>query len=131
MGLANQEQAFITSAGIPAASRCTFSGTPTPGQFANAKARAYVKQYRQTFGKAPGTWGIFTYDSVYTLAAAIRKGNAIDVEATEQALFATRNLQGATGPITIAKGTGNRTNVPVAILTVNRRGAFVLESLST
>jgi branched-chain amino acid transport system substrate-binding protein len=131
MGLANQEQAFITDAGIAAASRCTFSGAPTPTRFGNAKARAYVKAYTKTYGTAPGTWGIFTYDSVYVLAAAIEKGGAIDADATRQALFATRNLQGATGPITIAKGTGNRTNVPVAILSVSRKGTFVLEDLVT
>ena len=131
MGLANQEQAFITDAGVAAASRCTFSGAPTPTQFANAKAKAYVKSYTKAYGTAPGTWGIFTYDSVYVLAAAIEKGGAIDADATRQALFATRNLQGATGPITIAKGTGNRTNVPVAILSVSRKGTFVLEDLVT
>lgn len=131
MGLANQEQAFITDAGVAAASRCTFSGAPTPTQFANAKAKAYVRNYTKTFGVAPGTWGIFTYDSVYVLAAAITKGGAIDADATRQALFATRNLSGATGPITIAKGTGNRTNVPVAILGVSAKGAFVLEDLVT
>jgi len=131
MGLANQEQAFITDAGVAAASRCTFSGTPTPTQFANARAKAYVKSYTKAYGTAPGTWGIFTYDSVYVLAAAIAKGGAIDADATRQALFATKNLQGATGPITIAKGTGNRTNVPVAILTVSKKGTFVLEDLVT
>lgn len=131
MGLANQEQAFITDAGVAAASRCTFSGTPTPTQFANAKAKAYVKRYTKAYGTAPGTWGIFTYDSVHVLAAAIERGGAIDADVTRQALFATRNLQGATGPITIAKGTGNRTNVPVAILSVSRKGTFVLEDLVT
>ncbi|MGA0122476.1 MAG: branched-chain amino acid ABC transporter substrate-binding protein [Gaiellales bacterium] len=131
MGLANQERPFITQAGIAAASRCTFSGVPTPTQFPYAKAKAYVKAYKARYGRQPGTWGIFTYDSVYTLAAAIEKGGALDADATRRALFATKGLAGATGPITIAKRTGNRTDVPVAILSVNKRGAFVLEDIAT
>lgn len=131
MGLANQEQPFITQAGVAAASRCTFSGVPTPTQFPYAKAKAYVKAYKAAYGAQPGTWGIFTYDSVHVLAAAIEKGGAIDADATRQALFATKGLAGATGPITIARGTGNRTDVPVAILTVSKRGQFVVQDLVT
>ena len=130
MGLGNQEQSFITEAGVAAAARCTFSGTPTPTQFTSERAKAYVASYTRAYHSVPGTWGIFTYDSVYLLAAAITAGNAVDVDATAQAIFKIKDLPGATGPITIAKGTGNRSNVPIAILTVNSRGRFVLQELS-
>ena len=40
-------------------------------------------------------------------------------------------MAGATGPITIAPKTGNRPNVPIAILGVSLTGKFVLESIHT
>ncbi len=130
MGLANQDAGFITDAGLAASARCTFSGVPTPQQFGNPRADAYVKNFTKLFGKAPGTWGTFTYDSVYALAAAITAGNAIDVEATTQAIFETDGLLGATGPITIDPKTGNRPNLPIAILTVNSKGKFIVDSVA-
>ncbi len=132
MGLANQDPAFIKQAGAAASSKCVFSGTPTPSQFGNKKARAYVSNYSKAFGKTPGTWGIYTYDSVYLLANAMRRGGAIDVEATTTAILKTKNLAGATGAITIDPKTGNRPNVPIAILGVDATtGKFVIEQIYT
>ena len=131
MGLGNQDQKFITQAGVAAASRCTFSGVPTANQFANTKAKAYVKNYTKKFNKAPGTWGTFTYDSVYTLVAAIKKAGSVDVNLVTQKILQTKNLAGVTGPITINATTGNRPNVPIAILSVNASGQFTLESITT
>lgn len=131
MGLANQDPAFVTQAGIPAASRCQFSGSPTPTQFGNALSRAYVQHYRKQFGAAPGTWGIYTYDSVHLWANAVRAAGTTDLDAFSQEILNTTDLAGATGPITIDPKTGNRPNVPVAILGVSKTGRFVLEVLST
>lgn len=131
MGLANQDPAFITEAGIPAASRCQFSGSPTPTQFGNALSRAYVKNYTKQFGKAPGTWGIYAYDSVRLWANAVMEAGTTDLDAFSQEILHTKNFAGATGPITIAPSTGNRPNVPIAILGVSKAGRFVLESIHT
>ncbi len=51
------------------------------------------------------------------------------MEATTQAIFKTDGLLGATGPITIDPKTGNRPNLPIAILTVNSKGKFVVDSV--
>ena len=131
MGLANQDPAFVTEAGIPAASRCQFSGSPTPTQFGNDLSRAYVKHYKKQFGTAPGTWGIYTYDSVHLWANAVRAAGTTDLDAFSQQILNTTDLAGATGPITIDPKTGNRPNVPVAILGVSKAGKFELEVLST
>lgn len=131
MGLANQEPAFIKQAGIAAASRCQFSGSPTPTQFGNALSTAYVKNYAKQFGAAPGTWGIYTYDSVHLWANAVRAAGTTDLDAFSQEILNTTDLAGATGPITIDPKTGNRPNVPVAILGVSKAGRFELEVLST
>lgn len=130
MGLANQENAFVTEAGIPAARACLFSGVPTPQQFGNAKAKAYVRAYKQRFKTEPSTWGTFTYDSVYVLAAAVRRAGGWDTRGVFRTIKTTKNLRGATGPITIQPSTGNRTNVPIAILEVNAAGAFVVKSVN-
>lgn len=131
MGLANQDPAFIEAAGIPAAKRCVFSGSPTPAQFANAEAKAYVANYRKTFGTEPGTWGIYYYDSVKLLAASIAAAGTTERDAFEQQFLQTVGYAGATGPITIDPKTGNRPNVPVAILGVSAKGQFVLKSIHT
>ncbi|MGI9188083.1 MAG: branched-chain amino acid ABC transporter substrate-binding protein [Gaiellales bacterium] len=130
MGLANQDPAFITEAGIAASRRCQFSGSPTPAQFGNALSRAYIKNYRAQFGKAPGTWGIYAYDSVRLWANAVTSAGTTDLDAFSQQILHTTDLAGATGPITIAPKSGNRTNVPVAILGVSPAGTYVLDVMS-
>ena len=129
MGLANQDPAFITEAGAAASHRCTFSGSPTPAQFGNSLSRAYVHNYKAEFSTAPGTWGIYAYDSVRVWANAITKAGTTDRDAFSQKILHTSKFAGATGPITIAAKTGNRTNVPVAILGVSVAGKFVVQSI--
>ncbi len=131
MGLANQDPAFITAAGAAAAHRCTFSGSPTPTQFGNALSRAYVRSYKAEFGTAPGTWGIYAYDSVRLWANAVTQAGTTDLDAFSANILNTKNFAGATGPITIAPKTGNRPNVPVAILGVSVAGTFVIQSIHT
>lgn len=131
MGLANQENDFVTLAGRSAAQACLFSGVPTPQQFTNKKAKAYVRAYTKRYKKAPSTWGTFTYDSIYTLANAVRRAGGWDTRGVFRTIKTTRNLKGATGSITISPSTGNRTNVPIAILEVNAAGKFVVESVTT
>jgi len=132
MGLANQDQDFVTRSGIPAAAACTFSGVPTPSQFGNAKSTAYVTNFVKKFHANPGPWGIFTYDSVYTLVNAIRRAGKLSVKSVSKKAFNTTNFAGATGSITIDPKTGYRSNVPVAILNVDpTTGKFVLSKLYT
>ena len=131
MGLANQDPAFITAAGNAAAHRCTFSGSPTPTQFGNSLSRTYVHNYKAEFGTTPGTWGIYAYDSVRLWANAVTKAGTTDLDAFSQKILHTKNFAGATGPITIAPKTGNRPNVPVAILGVSVTGKYVIESIHT
>lgn len=124
MGLANVDPAFVTEAGLAAAQNCTFSGVPAAPQLPSAKA--YTKAYVKEFKKQPGVWGAFTYDSVYVVAAAIKKAGTTNYNALKTAVLATENFKGATGSITFKKKTGNRTEVPVEILKINNRGTFVV-----
>jgi branched-chain amino acid transport system substrate-binding protein len=124
MGLANVDPAFVTQAGLAAAQRCVFSGVPEAAQMPTAKR--YVAAYRAAFKTAPGVWGTFTYDSANILFAAMEKTGTTKYSKVLKALKETKNFAGQTGPITIDPKTGNRTNVPVYILTVNDRGVFVI-----
>jgi len=124
-GLANQDPGFITAAGIADSQACVFSGVPEPTQFPTAKN--YVKQYKATFNKEPGTWGTFTYDSANILFAAWKKAGTTTYAPVIRQLKKTTNFAGATGKITIDTQ-GNRPNVPVKILRVNSLGKFVVIS---
>jgi branched-chain amino acid transport system substrate-binding protein len=128
MGLANVDNGFIAQTSAAEAQRCVFSGVPAAGQMPSA--RGYVRQYRRAFGKQPGVWGSFTYDSARILFAAIERAGSTRFGAVSTALRATRGHMGATGPITIDRETGYRTNVPVSILTVNAERKFVIQRTS-
>ena len=71
-------------------------------------------------------WGVFTYDSTKLLADALKSVGNTKYQPVLNQLLKTKNYKGQTGLITIDKKTGNRTNVPVFILTVNSSGTFTI-----
>jgi ABC-type branched-subunit amino acid transport system substrate-binding protein len=124
MGLANVDNGFVAKATLAEAQRCVFSGVPAATEMPSAKS--YVRQYRATFGKTPGVWGSFTYDSARILFAAIGRAKSYSFAAVERQLRATKRYRGATGAITIDPKTGYRATVPVSILRVDNRKRFVI-----
>ena len=124
MGLANVDNGFVAKTTLAEAQRCVFSGVPAATEMPSA--RTYVRQYRAKFGKKPGVWGSFTYDSARILFAAIDGAKSYDFAAVENRLRRTEGYRGATGAIAINPRTGYRTNVPVSILRVDRQKRFVL-----
>lgn len=123
MGLANVDNAFIAKTTLSEAQRCVFSGVPAATEMPSAKT--YVGQYRAAFGKKPGVWGSFTYDSARILFRAIDRAKSFDFGKVEHALRRTNGFHGATGTIAINAKTGYRKAVPVSILSVNKQGRFV------
>ncbi len=126
MGLANQDPGFMKLSGLADAQKCVFSGVPSPDHFSGAAT--YSTDYQAAFGKAPGTWGTFTYDSANVLFAAIKKAGSADPAAIQNALNATSGFKGITGTITVEPGTGNRQDPPVKILKVQSNTSFVVQS---
>ena len=124
MGLANVDNGFLAKATLAEAQRCLFTGVPGAAEMPSA--RRYVREYRSMFGKQPGVWGSFTYDSAQILFAAINRARSYGFTAIERQLRNTRGFNGATGPITIDPKNGYRTNVPVSILRVNILKRFVI-----
>jgi branched-chain amino acid transport system substrate-binding protein len=124
LGLANVDPGFIAQTTLAQSQRCVFSGVPAAPQMPSAAT--YVRQYRSAFGKTPGVWGSFTYDSARILFRAINAAESYNLGAIERQLRRTKGFLGATGPIMIDPKTGYRTNVPVSILRVNDSGTFVI-----
>jgi len=124
MGLANVDNGFVANTTLAQAQRCVFSGVP--GATEMPSARTYVRKYRAKFGRKPGVWGSFTYDSARILFAAINRAKSYGFAAVEHRLRRTEGYRGATGAITISPKTGYRTNVPVRILRVDNRKRFVI-----
>ena len=124
MGLANVDPAFVTEAGVANAARCKFSGVPAAAQLPTAAI--FTKSFTKAFSTAPGVWGVFTYDSTKLLADALKSVGNTKYQPVLNQLLKTKNYKGQTGLITIDKKTGNRTNVPVFILTVNSSGPFTI-----
>jgi branched-chain amino acid transport system substrate-binding protein len=124
MGLANVDNAFVAKVTVAQAQRCVFSGVPSATEMPSA--RTYVRKYRAAFGKKPGVWGSFTFDSARVLFAAIDRAKSYAFAAVERELRATKRHRGATGTITIDPRTGYRTTVPVSILRVDSRKRFVI-----
>ena len=124
MGLANVDNSFLAHTTLAEAQRCVFSGIPAAPQMPSAAT--YVRQYRRAFGKNPGVWGSFTYDSARILFRAINAAKSYKLGAVEHKLRRTKGFLGATGPIKINPKNGYRTNVPVSILRVNDRRRFVI-----
>jgi branched-chain amino acid transport system substrate-binding protein len=122
--LAAQGPDFVTAATQPVASACLSSGVPSAQQFAGASQ--YVANYESMFHTSPGTWGTFTYDSVEVFANAV-KNAGWHQSAVRTAMTRTRNYQGITGPITIARSSGNRVQSTVVILDVNGAGNYVVD----
>src|SRR3954452_6921653 len=124
MGLANVSKGFADVATLAESQRCVFSGVPEATEVPSS--RTYVRQYRAAFGKNPGVWGSFTYDSAKILFAAINRAQSDKFAAVERALRATKRYRGATGTVTIDRRTGYRKNVPVSIMRVDSRKRFVI-----
>jgi branched-chain amino acid transport system substrate-binding protein len=124
MGLANVDRAFLADTSLTEAQRCVFSGVPAATEMPSAKT--YARKYRAMFGRKPGVWGSFTYDSAGILFAAIDRAKSYDFAAVERRLRRTKGYRGATGMITIDPKTGYRIKVPVSILRVDSRKRFVI-----
>jgi branched-chain amino acid transport system substrate-binding protein len=124
MGLANVDKGFLAKATTAVAQRCVFDGVPAAPQMPTAAS--YVRNYRAAFGRSPGVWGSFTYDSARILFAAIDRAKSFRFSAVERRLRSTKGFHGATGTIAIAPHTGYRKKVPLSILRVDSRKRFVI-----
>jgi ABC-type branched-subunit amino acid transport system substrate-binding protein len=123
--LAAQGPAFVSAAGVAAASQCVSSGVPNAAELPRAKR--YRADYHARFHRNPGTWGPFVYDSLDMLAAAAKRTHQLSGPKLRRALQHTRGFLGVTGTITIEPKTGNRAKPPVVILDINSAGHYTID----
>lgn len=90
---------FVETAGVAAARACPVVGVPAPQDFAGAGAK--VSEYEGEFGKAPGTWSPYTYDSLNFLAEGIEQAGGTASGKLTKVLDGVQRWKGWTGSVTI------------------------------
>ncbi|GGC66297.1 ABC transporter substrate-binding protein [Chelatococcus reniformis] len=74
------------------------------GSIDTERGKDFVKNWQAKFGRPPTQYEGMGYDGIYVLADAIKRANAAGKatpEGIRDALLATKDFSGATGPITI------------------------------
>ena len=114
------DSAFVTTAGKAAAKNCPVVGVPAPNDFADSST--YVAAYRKQFGKAPGTWSPYAYDSLNYFAYGVRRTGGFDAAALTKELGTVNGWSGWTGYVTTEASTGNRQPATVVVTTTDAKG---------
>ncbi len=114
------DTAFVTTAGKAAAKNCPVVGVPAPNDFVDSST--YVAAYRKQFGRAPGTWSPYAYDSVNLFAYGVRRTDGFDATALTKELGTVNGWSGWTGYVTIEASTGNRQPATVVVTTTDAKG---------
>ena len=120
------DAAFVTTAGLKAARNCPVVGVPAPTDFADS-AR-FVAAYRKQFGKAPGTWSPYSYDSLNFLAYGVRRAGGFDATALTAALDKVNGWSGWTGYVIVEPGTGNREPATVVVTSTDAKGQLHVDA---
>jgi branched-chain amino acid transport system substrate-binding protein len=114
------DTAFVPTAGKAAAKNCPVVGVPAPNDFADSAP--FVAKYRKEFGRAPGTWSPYAYDSVNFFAYGVRRTRGFDAAALTKELGTVNGWSGWTGYVTIEASTGNRQPATVVVTTTDAKG---------
>lgn len=123
-GDSNNYPTYITLAG-PNVSKVIITTPPIPQMLPSA--HAYVTGYKAAYHADPGAYSGYAYDATLVVLNAIKVAKSADPAALIHAISMTRNLQGATGPITFNK-VGDRVQVQYVAVVV-RHGQFVLAKM--
>ena len=114
------DSAFVTTAGKAAAKNCPVVGVPAPNDFVDSST--YVAAYRKQFGKTPGTWTPYAYDSLNFFAYGVRRTGGFDATALTKELGTVNGWSGWTGYVTTEASTGNRQPATVVVTTTDAKG---------
>jgi ABC-type branched-subunit amino acid transport system substrate-binding protein len=114
------DTAFVPTAGKAAAKACPVVGVPAPNDFLDSAP--YVAKYRKQFGRAPGTWSPYTYDSLNFFAYGVRRTGGFDAAALTKELGTVNGWSGWTGFVTIDPSTGNRQPATVVVTITDAKG---------
>jgi branched-chain amino acid transport system substrate-binding protein len=84
--------------------------------------RRFVEAFKKRYGKAPDTMAAQAYDTVHTLAYAIKQAGSTAPPKMAEALHSTKGLEGLAGPISF-DDQGNRLGTNIAIKVI-KNGRF-------
>lgn len=113
---------YIKDAG--SAANGTYSTIALTSQFIKgAKANAFTSAYQSKYGSAPGPYSAYGYDTIYTLANAVKSAGSTNPAKVIAALHKI-NFQGLTGVVSFDQS-GNRVGAKFVVLQV-KNGAYQL-----
>ena len=98
-----------------------FFTTHYAADIATPKARAFIKAYKDAYGKTPDDVAALTYDSFGLLFQAIKTAGKLERPALRNALAAITSYEGVTGTMQF-KGTGDP--VKSAVVICIKKGKF-------
>ena len=114
------DTAFVPAAGTAAAKNCPVVGVPAPNDFVDSAP--HIAAYRKRFGRAPGTWSPYAYDSLNFFAYGVRRTGGFEASALTKELGTVNGWSGWTGYVTIEPSTGNRQPATVVVTTAGLKG---------
>ncbi|MBK5109832.1 MAG: branched-chain amino acid ABC transporter substrate-binding protein [Thermoleophilia bacterium] len=117
---------FVEDAGVKVARSCPVVGVPAPNDFGDSAK--FVDEFRHEFESEPGTWSPYTYDSVNFLAEGVKGTNGFDADELNQIFSGFNAWTGWTGGVNIDPQTGNRDPATVVVTSVDKTGAFHVDS---
>jgi len=119
------DSGYVAAAGAAAAAACPLVGVPAPDDFPGAQPRvdAFVAQ----FGRQPGTWAPYTYDSVKVLAVVATTAGGFEAVPLRNALATPTGFKGWTGSVAFDATTGNRVPAPVVVVSASEDGTLRLD----
>lgn len=79
-------------------------------------AQSFIANYEASFPREPGAYAGLMYDATYLLVDAIERAGSFDGEAIKEALAATDDFEGLTGPVGFTpQNTLNRSNFVILV----------------
>lgn len=123
---ATYDTGYVEYAGLDAARACDVVGVPAPDDFPGATK--YLVAHETEFGRGPGSWTPYTYDSTMLLADGIERAGSTEFDALSAALDATTVWAGWTGAVSIDPATGDRVPATVVVANVNEEGELHVDA---
>jgi branched-chain amino acid transport system substrate-binding protein len=121
MGNGTADRSLIDKGGA-AVEGMIVTTSPLPQFLNNARAREFVKAYRNAYQREPGPYSVYEYDAVGVTAQAIRQAKSAKPEDIAEALHGLKSYNGATGEIAFDQK-GDRLKAAFMAVTV-RNGRF-------
>jgi branched-chain amino acid transport system substrate-binding protein len=103
-----------------------FFSTHFSAEDPDPQVQRFVADYRRLFGSTPDSFAATAYDAARIMLAAIERAPTLERDAIRDALAATREFPGVTGPVTF--DAGRNAVKPVVVVRIGDGGRQSVES---